>query len=102
MRYVSFKEYVKAILKTAEYRKDSEMGCVVAIAPQLPGCMTQEDNFEDARESLIDAIELWITAGLKDGEDMPVVNGINLMILILNQIVIPKRLLITNYQMPMR
>lgn len=78
MRYVSFKEYVKAILKTAEYRKDSEMGCVVAIAPQLPGCMTQEDNFEDARESLIDAIELWITAGLKDGEDLPVINGIEL------------------------
>ncbi len=80
MRYVSFKDYVKAVLKTAEYRKDSEMGCVVAIVPLLPGCMTQEDNFEDARESLIDAIELWITAGLKDGEDVPVVNGMKLAI----------------------
>jgi predicted RNase H-like HicB family nuclease len=83
MRYVSFKDYVKAILKTAEYRKDSEMGCIVAIAPHLSGCMIQEDNFEDARESLIDAIELWITAGFKDG-DMPVINGMKLAISIGN------------------
>ncbi len=37
--------------------------------------MTQGDIFETARDNLIDAIELWITVGLKDGEEMPVVNG---------------------------
>lgn len=74
MKYVGFKEYVREILKTAEYKRDSEIGCVVAIAPVLPGCMTQGDNFEEARDNLIDAIELWITVGLREGEEMPLIN----------------------------
>jgi predicted RNase H-like HicB family nuclease len=78
MKDVSFTVYVKEILKTAEYRRDTELNCVVAVAPVLPGCMTQADNFEEAREYLIDAIELWITGELREGEDMPVVNGLRL------------------------
>jgi predicted RNase H-like HicB family nuclease len=74
MKYVGFKEYVREILKTAEYKRDSQIGCVVAIAPVLPGCMTQGDNFEEARDNLIDAIELWITVGLREGEEMPLIN----------------------------
>lgn len=79
MKYVSFNEYVKAILKTAEYRQDTEIGCVVAIASILPGCMTQGDNFEDAHDNLKDAIELWIIVGLRDGDEMPPVNGVQLV-----------------------
>lgn len=79
MKYVGFKEYVREILKTAEYKKDSEIGCVVAIAPVLPGCMTQGDNIEEARDNLIDAIELWITVGLREGEEMPLINGTKLV-----------------------
>lgn len=79
MKYVGFKEYIREILKTAEYKRDSEIGCVVAIAPVLPGCMTQGDNFEEARDNLIDAIELWITVGLREGEEMPLINGARLM-----------------------
>lgn len=48
--------------------------CVVAEAPDLPGCFTQGENFEEARENLIDAIELWVMAGLKNNERMPTVN----------------------------
>ena len=79
MKYVGFKDYVKEILKTAEYKKDVEVGCVVAITSVLPGCMTQGDNFEEARENLIDAIELWLTVGLREGQEMPVVNGVKLV-----------------------
>ena len=78
MKYVSLKEYVKEILKSAEYKKDNEVDCVVATAPFLPGCMTQGRNFEEARDNLIDAIELWITVGLREGEEMPVVNAVML------------------------
>lgn len=52
MNYVGFKDYVKEILKTAEYRRDTETGCIVAVASVLPGCMTQGANFEEARDSL--------------------------------------------------
>ena len=80
MKYVSFKDYVKEVLKAAEYKRDSKVGCIVSIAPVLPGCMTQGDTFEDARDNLIDAIELWITVGLRENENMPTVNGVKLAI----------------------
>jgi len=80
MKYVAFHDYVREILKTAEYRKDPELRCVVAITSVLPGCMTQGDTFEDARENLIDAVELWLTAGLREGEEMPAVNGVQLAV----------------------
>jgi predicted RNase H-like HicB family nuclease len=79
MKFVSFKEYVRTILEAAEYKRDSEIGCVVAIAPVLPGCMTQGDNFEEARDNLIDAIELWLTVGLREGQEMPLINGVKLV-----------------------
>ncbi len=74
---ISFREYVHEILKNANYEPDDSLKtpCVVAEAPDLPGCFTQGENFEEARENLIDAIELWIMAGLKNGETMPTVNG---------------------------
>ncbi len=79
MKYAGFKDYIKEILKTAEYKKDEEVGCVVAIASVLPGCMTQGNNFEEARENLIDAIELWLTVGLREGQEIPVVNEVKLV-----------------------
>ena len=93
MKYVSFNEYVKEILKTAEYRKDTDIGCVVAIASVLPGCMTQGDNFEEARDNIKDAIELWITVGLREGDEMPQVNGVKLVTAVeqLEETLTPKR-----------
>jgi predicted RNase H-like HicB family nuclease len=75
MKPVSFQEYVKEVLKRATYKKGRDFPCVVAIAPDLPGCLTQGDDFEEARENLIDAIQLWITSALRDGESLPIVNG---------------------------
>ena len=78
MRDVSFHEYVKEILKRAKYTHDEELDVVVAVAPDLPGCMTQATSFEEAREALIDAIELWITIGLREGDEMPVIHDVRL------------------------
>ena len=52
---------------------------MVAITSVLPGCMTQGNNFEEARENLIDAIELWLTVGLREGQEIPVVNEVKLV-----------------------
>jgi predicted RNase H-like HicB family nuclease len=80
MKEVSFREYIHEVLKNAIYEPDDSLKvpCVVAEAPDLPGCFTQGENFEEARENLIAAIELWIMAGLKNGETMPIVNGCKL------------------------
>jgi predicted RNase H-like HicB family nuclease len=80
MKKVSFQEFVKEVLKNAEYKKGRDADCIVAIAPDLPGCITQGDNHEEARENLIDAIELWITSSLRDGETLPTVSGRSLVI----------------------
>lgn len=78
IKAVSLHQYVKKALKCAEYRQGKDFIKVIAIAPVLPGCMTQGDNFEEARNNLIDAIELWITVSLRDGEEIPKVNGCRL------------------------
>lgn len=75
MKTVTFREYVTEVLKNAVYEKGESSDVIIAEAPDLPGCFTQGRNFEEARANLIDAIELWVTVGLKKGEEMPVVNG---------------------------
>ena len=79
-RSVPLREYVTAALKNALYEKGEVMDVIVAEAPDLPGCLTQGGSFEEARENLIDAIEVWVMAGLQNGEELPVVNGCRLAI----------------------
>src|SRR5436853_2547375 len=76
----SLSEYIAEILKNAVYEKGEQLDVIVAEAPDLPGCMTQGASVEEARENLVDAIEVWIMSGLRGGEDPPVVNGCRLAI----------------------
>jgi predicted RNase H-like HicB family nuclease len=71
---------VAGALKNAVYEKGEVLDVVVAEAPDLPGCLTQGATIEEARENLIDAIEVWIMSGLQSGEELPVVNGCQLAI----------------------
>jgi predicted RNase H-like HicB family nuclease len=60
------------------YEQDNSLPdgpCVVAEVPQLPGCFTQGDSFEEARENLIDAIEVWVVATLRQGGKVPPIKG---------------------------
>lgn len=76
----SLSEYMAEILKNAVYEKGEQLNVIVAEAPDLPGCVTQAASFEEARENLVDAIEVWLMSGLRSGEDPPVVNGCRLAI----------------------
>jgi predicted RNase H-like HicB family nuclease len=75
MKAITFRKYVIEVLKNAVYEKGESSNVIIAEAQDLPGCFTQGQNFEEARENLIDAIELWVTVGLKKGEEMPIVGG---------------------------
>jgi predicted RNase H-like HicB family nuclease len=79
-RQVSLADYVGQVLKNAVYEKGEQLDVIIAEAPDLPGCLTQGANVEEARKSLVDAIEVWLMAGLRSGEDPPVVNGCRLAI----------------------
>jgi len=73
-------DYIAEILKNAVYEKGEQLDVIVAEAPDLPGCMTQGATFEEARENLVDAIEVWVMSALRSGEDPPGVNGCHLAI----------------------
>lgn len=79
-RTVSLREYLAEVLRNAVYEKGEQLAVIVAEAPDLPGCLTQGTTFEEARENLVDAIEVWLLSGLRSGEDPPVVNGCRLAI----------------------
>src|SRR5258707_9951347 len=79
-RLVSLPDYTAEILKNAVYEKGEQLDVIVAEAPDLPGCLTQGATFEEARENLMDAIEVWLLSGLRSAEDPPVVNGCRLAI----------------------
>ena len=76
----SLADYVAEVLKNAVYEKGEQLEVIVAEAPDLPGCLTQGASFEEARENLVDAIEVWLLSGLRNGEDPPVVNARRLAI----------------------
>src|SRR5580704_5842480 len=76
----SLRDYIAEVLKNAVYEKGEQLDVIVAEAPDLPGCLTQGATFEEARENLLDAIEVWLMSGLRSGEDPPVVNGCRLAI----------------------
>src|SRR3954454_21515334 len=71
-RRVGLAAYTSEILKNAVYEKGEQLDVIVAEAPDLPGCLTQGDTFEEARKNLVDAIEVWLLSGLRSGEDPPV------------------------------
>src|SRR5437016_3436677 len=77
-RPVSLRHYLSEVLKNAAYEKGEKLDVIVAEAPDLPGCLTQGATFEEARENLVDAIEVWLLSGLRSGQDPPVVNGCRL------------------------
>jgi predicted RNase H-like HicB family nuclease len=79
-RRVPFRDYVAEVLKNAVYEKGEVLEVIVSEAPDLPGCFTQGRTVEEARTNLIDAIEVWVLAGVQSGEELPVVNGCQLAI----------------------
>jgi len=80
LRSVSLADYVAEVLQNAVYDKGEQLEVIVAEAPDLPGCMTQGATIEETRNNLVDAIEVWLMSGLRNGEDPPVVNGCRLAI----------------------
>jgi predicted RNase H-like HicB family nuclease len=74
-RPAKLREYLTQVLENAIYDKGEALDVAIAEAPDLPGCFTQGATLEQARENLIDAIEVWIMAALQSGEQLPIVNS---------------------------
>ena len=49
-----------------------------AFCPELQGCYTQGDSYEEALENIKDAIRLHIEDRISDKEDIPLVESVSL------------------------
>ncbi|MBI4135538.1 type II toxin-antitoxin system HicB family antitoxin [Candidatus Uhrbacteria bacterium] len=63
-------ESTKILTYTAIFEKAPEGGYVASI-PALPGCMTQGETFEEAKENIKDAIVGYIEVLKEDGDEVP-------------------------------
>jgi len=52
------------------FEEQSEGGYTVTV-PSLPGCISEGDTFEEAKENITDAIKLYLEDLAKDGEEIP-------------------------------
>lgn len=64
LKYYLKKEYPAIIIPCEE-------GGFFAEIPDLPGCMTQAETWEELKYMIKDAIEVWIISALKDGIEPP-------------------------------
>ncbi len=56
---------------TVLFERATEGGYIASV-PLLPGCMTQGETFEEARENVKDAMQSYISVLKEDGEAVPV------------------------------
>ena len=49
----------------------SEEGGYIAFAPALPGCMTQGETLDEAKENITDAIGAYLEVLREDGDKIP-------------------------------
>jgi len=59
------------ILKYTVIFEPAPEGGYTVIVPALPGCVTEGDTLDDAREMAVDAIKCYCESLLKDGLPLP-------------------------------
>ena len=52
------------------FEEQPEGGYTVTV-PSLPGCISEGDTFEEAKEKIADAIKLYLEDLAEDGEEIP-------------------------------
>jgi predicted RNase H-like HicB family nuclease len=60
------------LLKYTVIFDPAEEGGYIVTVPALPGCVTQGENFEDAKKMAADAIKGYVAVLKKDNEPIPV------------------------------
>ena len=58
----------------AVFEEQPDGGYTVTV-PSLPGCISEGDTFEEARENIADAIKLYVECMIADGEEVPADTG---------------------------
>jgi predicted RNase H-like HicB family nuclease len=69
--------FINAALKRAKY-ETLENGVIYAEVPELQGVWAEGKTVEECRNELVEVIEGWLFLKLKDGDPIPVLEGIDL------------------------
>ncbi len=72
MQRLAPKDKLKIIRDNIEYEFEvAEEGGFVVSVPELPGCVSEGDTFEQAWEMIQDAMEGWLYVASKHGDETP-------------------------------
>ncbi len=74
----TFQNYIQTALKQAEYHFDTETKQWIGEVTMLPVCWASGATVEFARDELAEVIEGYILLSLKNGDELPVLDEINL------------------------
>ncbi len=69
--------FINAALRRAKY-ETLENGVIYAEVPELQGVWAEGKTVEECRNELVEVIEGWLFLKLKDGDPIPVLEGIDL------------------------
>ncbi len=69
-------EYIQAALRRARYEIVDNV--YYADVPELPGVLAYGDTLEACRQQLIEVIEGWLIVGFRHGDELPVLDAIDL------------------------
>lgn len=72
-------EYIQATLEKAEY-KQLDNNTWFAEVPGFEGVWANGKTVENCRKELVEVLEDWLLLKLRDGDPVPVVNGIDISI----------------------
>ena len=70
--------YIQAAMALADYER-LEDGTYYGEIPDCPGVWSDGATLEECRNTLQEVLEEWIILKLRDGDEMPVLAGIDLL-----------------------
>ena len=70
-------DFIIAALRHAKY-ETLENGIMYADVPELQGVWAEGKTVEECRNELVEVIEGWLFLKLKDGDPIPVIEGVDL------------------------
>lgn len=71
-------EYIQSAMKRAHYEILPDGEGYYGKIPQFKGVWANADTLEECRSELQEVLDEWVVISLKNGNEIPVINGIDL------------------------
>ena len=71
-------DYIKAAMKRAKYKIINDSNPYFGEIPELPGVWANAKTLEKCRDELEEVLEGWILLGVRFGDPLPLLDGIDM------------------------